>query len=161
MWLNVFSFHWPLLWSSFPFPHLSVISSSVWGQSNAVLFKKKKNQGFFSLVSVLTSELPFLWMLKLPNIFLMPIFGILLVTVILQFPYRNCASYVKKLKTLFSSRYPFPSWWQIKTPQGNSTDMFLKTFALQTWIVLIINFTLILNELHLWFTWAAGTNFSS
>lgn len=27
MWLNVFSFHWPLLWSSFPFPYLSVISS--------------------------------------------------------------------------------------------------------------------------------------
>lgn len=141
--------------------HIWVLFLLFWGQSNAVLFFFFKNQGFFSLVSILTNELPFLWMLKLPNIFLMPIFGILLVTVILQFPYRNCASYVKKLKTLFSSRYPFPSWWQIKTPQGNSTDIFLKTFALQTWIVLIINFSLILNELHLWFTWAAGTNFSS
>lgn len=123
--------------------------------------KKKKNQGFYSLVSILTSELPFLWMLKLPNIFLMPIFGILLVTVILQFPYRDCASYINKLKTFFSSRHPFRSWRQIKTPQANFADMFLKTFPLQTWIVLIINFSLILNELHLWFTWAAGTNFGS
>lgn len=99
MWLNVFSFHWPLLWSSFPFPHLSVISSSVWGQSNAVLFKKKTRVSFLWYQSWPVNS-HFYGICKYSNIFLMPIFGILLVTVILQLPYRDCASYVKKLKKL-------------------------------------------------------------
>lgn len=47
---------------------------------------------------------------------------------------RLCQLCQEAEKTLFSSRPPFPSSisQQIKTPRGNSADIFLKTFALQT-----------------------------
>lgn len=77
---------------------------------------------------------------------LTPVFAILLVLSALEFPYTDYVIYVKNLKTSLSSRHSFLRWWQTKTPAGNPAAMFLKTFALEPWIVLIINFNPILRE---------------
>lgn len=114
----------------FSFPHLSVISSSVWGQSNAVLFK---NQGFFFFGISLDQWIPIFMDAEMAKHFSNAYIWNPPSNRYSAAPLQRLCQLCQEAEKLYFLQDSISSSisQQIKNSRGN-LHIFLKTFALQT-----------------------------